>query len=289
MPVNKYLILQSAIGQEEKLADFLKGESLPQIEKGVRYVRLSPDSVPCSVPMLIEKAHASGLDANISSLSPLASYRLFATDMDSTLVKLETLDEIASLSGKGEEVARITEMAMQGKITNYAESLRARVALLKGVDAGIIDRVIAGPIQPNPGASDLIKAVKAEGLKTMLVSGGFTLITDAVKDQFDLDFTFSNEIEIDAHGKLTGAVTGPNGGPIIDGEGKLSCISLTAEKIGCSLEQVITMGDGSNDIPMLRAAGMSVAWHAKEKVRPAAKQALDFAPLSGILPFFSEF
>jgi phosphoserine phosphatase len=288
--VTRYLILQSPIGQEEKLADFLKRESLPPTQKGIRYVRFAAEPIAEVLPQVIDRAHAYGLDANIASaLRPLSSYRLFATDMDSTLVKLETLDEMASASGKGDEVARITEMAMQGKISNYAESLKARVALLKGVDAGIIDQVIAGPIQPNPGAAELIHAVRAAGLKTMLISGGFSLITEAVKKQFNLDLTFSNEIGIDAHGKLTGEVTGPNGGPIIDGEGKLACIRLIAKEVGCSLDQAVAMGDGSNDIPMLQAAGMSVAWHAKEKVRPRAKQALDFAPLSGILPFFAEF
>ena len=173
--------------------------------------------------------------------------------------------------GKGEEVAHITELAMQGKIRNYAESLTARVKLMAGADASIVDRLIDRHIKPNPGAEKLVAAFKAAGIPMLLVSGGFSCVTEVVTH------VISNELEI-VDGKLTGRVTGPFGTPIIDGRGKISYVSAYALQHGIELSELITMGDGSNDIPMLEAAGLSIAWHAK--------QAFDFAPLSGVLALF---
>ncbi len=206
--------------------------------------------------------------------------------MDSTFLNLETLDEMASFVGKGEDVAKITELAMQGKIHNYAESLTARVKLLAGADASIVDRLIDRHIRPNPGAEKLVSALKEAGIPMLLVSGGFSCVTEVVKARYGFTHVISNELEI-IDGKLTGRVTGPFGTPIIDGRGKISYVSAYALQHGIELSQLITMGDGSNDIPMLEAAGLSIAWHAKPKVRPHAKQAFDFAPLSGLLALFS--
>jgi len=215
----------------------------------------------------------------------LKNFKLFATDMDSTFLNLETLDEMASFVGKGEEVAHITELAMQGKIKNYAESLTARVKLMAGADASIVDRLIDRHIKPNPGAEKLVAAFKAAGIPMLLVSGGFSCVTEVVKERYGFTHVISNELEI-VDGKLTGRVTGPFGTPIIDGRGKISYVSAYALQHGIELSELITMGDGSNDIPMLEAAGLSIAWHAKPKVRPHAKQAFDFAPLSGVLALF---
>ena len=174
---------------------------------------------------------------------------------------------------------------MQGKIRNYAESLTARVKLMAGADASIVDRLIDRHIKPNPGAEKLVAAFKAAGIPMLLVSGGFSCVTEVVKERYGFTHVISNELEI-VNGKLTGRVTGPFGTPIIDGRGKISYVSAYALQHGIELSELITMGDGSNDIPMLEAAGLSIAWHAKPKVRPHAKQAFDFAPLSGVLALF---
>lgn len=283
------LILQTQIGQHKRLQKLLTlmGRNEP-IEppcavrlKGVDPVMFETQWRPLLEDMEID---ANWVDSNLK----LKNFRLFATDMDSTWLQLETLDEIAAAAGKGEEVSRITTLAMQGKITNYAESLKARVAMLKGVDADIIFRILSQPILPNPGASDLIGALTWARIPTVLVSGGFSCVTRVIKQRYGFTHVLSNELYFDEHGKLTGEVTGPYGSPIIDGIGKLAYINAYANEYGCTMDEVISMGDGSNDIPMLESSGMSVAWHAKPKVRPHAKQALSFSPLSGLMAFFSD-
>ena len=154
--------------------------------------------------------------------------------MDSTFLNLETLDEMASFVGKGEEVAHITELAMQGKIKNYAESLTARVKLMAGADASIVDRLIIVTSSPNPGAEKLVAAFKAAGIPMLLVSGGFSCVTEVVKERYGFTHVISNELEI-VDGKLTGRVTGPFGTPIIDGRGKISYVSAYALQHGIEL------------------------------------------------------
>ncbi len=280
------LILQTKIGREDILKKFLK---LIRRSGKIQY--------PCSVRLhgvdredyekrFMDKASALQIDSCWTEPDlKLSNFKLFATDMDSTLLDLETLDEMAAFIGKGCEVSKITALTMQGKIRNYAESLTARVKLMAGSDASIVDRLIKSHIKPNPGAESLLAALKSAGIPTILVSGGFSCITNVVKERFGFTHVISNELEI-VDGKLTGRVTGPYGTPIIDGRGKISYVSAYALQHGIDLSDLITMGDGSNDIPMLEAAGMSVAWHAKPKVRPFAKQAFDFAPLSGLLSLF---
>lgn len=284
--MNLDLVLQTQIGHEETLGKFLKliGRKGKIVEPCA--VRLRGIKQEEFEKRYKEKARALKID--VCWVQPglkLNQFKLFATDMDSTFLDLETLDEMASYVGKGEEVARITNLAMQGIIKNYAESLTARVKLMAGSDASIIDRLIRSHIKPNPGAEKLIAALKKAGIPTLLVSGGFTCVTNVVKERYGFTQVISNELEI-VDGKLTGRVTGPFGTPIIDGRGKISYVSAYALMHGIELSELITMGDGSNDIPMLEAAGLSIAWHAKPKVRPHAKQALDFAPLSGLLALF---
>jgi len=215
----------------------------------------------------------------------LADFRLLALDMDSTLINIESLDEIAAYAGRGEEVAAITEAAMRGEIADYRESLRRRVAMLGGADEALLGRVYEERLRLNAGAEELLRACKAAGLKTLLVTGGFTFFTDRMKQRLGFDFTRSNELEV-ADGRLTGRVTGPGGGEIIDAEGKAQAVRDACAQIGCPTDRSIVIGDGANDLKMLRLAGLSVAYRAKPVVAQQAAQSLNFSPLDGVLAWF---
>jgi phosphoserine phosphatase len=215
----------------------------------------------------------------------LADFRLLALDMDSTLINIESLDEIAAYAGKGKEVAAITEAAMRGEIADYRESLRRRVAMLAGADEALLGRVYEQRLRLNAGAEELLRTCKAAGLKTLLVTGGFTFFTDRMKQRLGFDFTRSNELEV-ADGRLTGRVTGPGGGEIIDAEGKAQAVRDACAQIGCPTDRSIVIGDGANDLKMLRLAGLSVAYRAKPVVAQQAAQSLNFSPLDGVLAWF---
>jgi phosphoserine phosphatase len=216
----------------------------------------------------------------------LADFRLLALDMDSTLVNIESLDEVAALAGKGKEVAAITEAAMRGEIADYKESLRRRVAMLAGVDAALLERVYEERLRLNPGAEALIAACKAAGLKTLLVTGGFTFFTDRLRRRLGFDYARANVIEI-AGGKLTGRVTGPDGGEIVDADGKAQALRDACADLGCATDRAIAIGDGANDLKMMKLAGLSVAYRAKPVVREQATYALDYTALDGVLNWFS--
>jgi len=215
----------------------------------------------------------------------LADFRLLALDMDSTLINIESLDEIAAYAGRGEEVAAITEAAMRGEIADYRESLRRRVAMLGGADEALLGRVYEERLRLNAGAEELLRACKAAGLKTLLATGGFTFFTDRMKQRLGFDFTRSNELEV-TDGRLTGRVTGPGGGEIIDAEGKAQAVRDACAQIGCPTDRSIVIGDGANDLKMLRLAGLSVAYRAKPVVAQQAAQSLNFSPLDGVLAWF---
>jgi len=212
----------------------------------------------------------------------LADFRLIAFDMDSTLIAIECVDEIADVAGKKAEVAAITEAAMRGEIADYKESLRRRVALLKGVPAAALQRVYDERLRFNPGAERLVAACKAAGLKTLLVSGGFTFFTDRVRDRLGVDFTRSNVLGI-ADGALTGRMVDQPWGDICDGEEKKKMLLETCKALAISPAQSIAVGDGANDLPMMAAAGLSVAYHAKPRVREAAMVAIDAGGLDRLL------
>jgi phosphoserine phosphatase len=215
------------------------------------------------------------------------NFRVLALDMDSTLVNIETLDEVAALAGKGTEVAAITEAAMRGEIADYAESLRRRVAMLEGAPVALLERVYAEKLRLNPGAETLLAAARAAGWKTLLVTGGFTWFTDQLKTRLGFDAARSNELDI-IDGKLTGRVTGPAGGAIVDAQGKAQAVAELCSTLGCPTQQAIVIGDGANDLAMMRLAGLSVAYRAKPKVRAQAQQALDHSPLDGVLNWFAD-
>ncbi|RMX07109.1 phosphoserine phosphatase SerB [Allofranklinella schreckenbergeri] len=226
---------------------------------------------------------AAGLEINgITPPLSLKDFRLIAFDMDSTLVTSECVDEIADVVGKKAEVAAITEAAMQGVIADYKESLRQRVALLKGVTLEQLEQVYAQRVALTPGAQELVQACQQAGLKTLLVSGGFTFFTDRVKARLGLDFSRSNWLEVEG-GVLTGRMRDQSWGDICDGEEKRRAVLDLASLMGIAPEQVIAVGDGANDIPMMQAVGLSVAFHAKPRVRSVAKVSINQGGLDRLL------
>ena len=212
----------------------------------------------------------------------LSQFKLIAFDMDSTLINIECIDEVADAAGRKAEVAAITEAAMRGEIADYKDSLRQRVALLRGVPASALAEVYEERLRLNPGAQQLVQACQNAGLKTLLVSGGFTYFTDRVRDQLGIDFTRSNVFEID-NGVLTGRMVDQPWGDICDGDEKRRMLLQTCQQLGISPAQSIAMGDGANDLPMMGVAGLSVAYQAKPKVREQAMVAIHAGGLDRLL------
>ncbi len=221
----------------------------------------------------------------------LKNFGLIAFDMDSTLINIECIDEVADAAGRKAEVSAITEAAMRGEITDYKDSLRRRVALLKGVPEGALSEVYQQRLRLNPGAAELVQACKAAGLKVLLVSGGFTYFTDRVRDTLGIDFTRSNVFEIE-NGLLTGRMVDQPWGDICDGEEKRRMVLQTCTQLGITPGQAIAMGDGANDLPMMKACadagGLSVAYHAKSKVREQAMVSIESGGLDRLLEIFAD-
>lgn len=215
----------------------------------------------------------------------LSDFKLIAFDMDSTLINIECVDEIADAVSRKAEVAAITEAAMRGEIADFKDSLRRRVALLKGVTLASMEAVYRERLRLNPGAAELIAQCKAAGMKVLLVSGGFTFFTDRVRDRLAIDFTRSNVLEIEG-GVLTGRMLDQPWGDICDGAEKRRMLLQTCAQMGISPKQAIAMGDGANDLPMMGEAGLSVAYHAKPKVREQAMVAIDSGGLDRLLEVF---
>ena len=212
----------------------------------------------------------------------LSQFKLVAFDMDSTLINIECIDEVADAAGRKAEVAAITEAAMRGEIADYKDSLRQRVALLRGVPASALAEVYEERLRLNPGAQQLVQACQTAGLKTLLVSGGFTYFTDRVRDQLGIDYTRSNVFQIE-NGLLTGRMVHQAWGDICDGEEKRRMLLQTCQDLGISPAQSIAMGDGANDLPMMGVAGLSVAYQAKPKVRDQAMVAINAGGLDRLL------
>ena len=215
----------------------------------------------------------------------LSDFKLIAFDMDSTLINIECIDEIADAAGRKAEVAAITEAAMRGEIADYKDSLRRRVALLKGVTVAHMEEVLNHRLQLNPGAENLVKACQVAGMKVLLVSGGFTFFTDHVKDRLNINWTRSNVLEV-FNGELTGRMVDQDWGDICDGEEKRKMLLQTCTQMGIAPSQAIAMGDGANDLPMMGVAGLSVAYHAKPKVREQAMVAIEDGGLDRLLEVF---
>ncbi len=211
----------------------------------------------------------------------LSHCKVLAMDMDSTLINIECIDEIAGVAGVKDKVSEITEAAMRGEIKDFSESLRRRVALLKDVPAEALEQVYTEKLRLNPGAERLITTAQAAGIKVLLVSGGFTFFTDRLRERLKLDSAHANTLEID-NGVLTGRVLGD----ILDADAKAVYLREFARAHGATKEQIIAMGDGANDLKMLGAAGFPVAYHAKPLVRQQTRYALNVSSLDGVLNWF---
>ncbi len=212
----------------------------------------------------------------------LADFKLIAFDMDSTLINIECVDEIADAAGRKAEVAAITEAAMRGEIADYKDSLRRRVALLEGVPLAALESVYSERLRLNPGAETLVRAAQRAGLKTLLVSGGFTFFTDRIRDLLQLDFTRSNVLGVEGD-RLTGRLVDQAWGDICDGAEKRRMLLETCARIGCTPHDAIAVGDGANDLPMMGEAGLSVAYHAKPRVREQAMVSIESGGLDRLL------
>ena len=223
-------------------------------------------------------AFEAGVDATfIAAGRTLADFGLVAMDMDSTLITIECIDEIADMQGLKPQVAAITEAAMRGEL-DFSESLTRRVALLEGLDAGALQRVYDERLRISMGGEAMLQAVQAAGLKTLLVSGGFTFFTDRLKPRLGLDHTHANVLEV-IDGRLSGRVLGG----IVDAEEKKRTVLRVCAELGIDPAQAIVMGDGANDLRMMGVAGLSVAFRAKPVVREQANVALNFSGLDGLL------
>ena len=210
-----------------------------------------------------------------------ADFRLLAMDMDSTLITIECIDELADFAGKKNEVAAITAAAMRGEI-DWPLSLRQRVALLRGLDESVLQRVFDERLRLTPGAEILLHAAKQAGMVTLLVSGGFTFFTERLQARLGFDAAFANQLEI-VGGKLTGKVIGE----LCDAQAKARHVRETAARIGAARNQIMVIGDGANDLPMMAEAGVSIAFCAKPVVQAQATHAINDAGLDAVLGLFA--
>ena len=278
------LILQGVDGDPARL------ERIAALAAPTSITRLGPHAVRCEkisysqalLPTMEVATQAAQLDATyMMGRRDLSEFKLVAMDMDSTVITIECIDEIADMQGLKPQVAAITEAAMRGEL-DFAASLTQRVALLEGLDASALQRVYDERLALSPGAEKMLAAVQKAGLKTLLVSGGFTFFTERLKQRLGLDYTHANELEI-VDGKLTGKVVGG----IVDAEEKKRTVERVCAELGISPAQAIVMGDGANDLKMMGIAGLSVAFRAKPVVRAQADVALNFVGLDGLLNVLS--
>jgi len=210
----------------------------------------------------------------------LHDFKLLVMDMDSTLITIECIDEIADMQGLKSEVAAITEAAMRGEL-DFAESLQRRVALLKGLDESALARVFEQRLELTLGAHSMVHAMKQAGLRTVLVSGGFTYFTERLEHELELDVSHANRLEV-IDGKLTGRVLGN----IVDAQAKKSTVIEQSAELGVPTSAAIVIGDGANDLAMMSVAGLSIAFRAKPVVQAKAKVALNYSGLDGVLNLF---
>lgn len=204
--------------------------------------------------------------------------RLICFDMDSTLIQTECIDQLAEKAGVGDQVREITERAMRGEI-DFNESFTERVALLKGLDVGVMQE-IAENLPITEGVERMMQVLKRAGYKTAILSGGFTFFGEYLKRKYGFDYVYANELEV-ADGKLTGRYVGE----VVDGKRKAELLRLIAQVENVNIAQTIAVGDGANDLPMLSTAGLGIAFHAKPKVKATARQSISTIGIDGVLYF----
>ena len=275
-----HLIIQGAEIETGDLKALAKASGASGIEQiSATAFRLRNTAAAPDIAMICESAR---LDfAFIPEDRRLADFKLLVMDMDSTLITIETIDELADLAGLKPQVAAITEQAMRGEI-EYNESLQRRVALLKGLDESALRRVYDERLKLSPGAEILLAAAQKHGLKTLLVSGGFTQITELLKPRLGLDYAYSNTLGV-AAGKLTGEVIGR----IVNADAKRDELLRVRDLLGIERGQIIGMGDGANDLKFMAECGVSIAYHAKPIVRGQTTHALNYVGLDGAVNFFN--
>ncbi|PKO35665.1 MAG: phosphoserine phosphatase SerB [Betaproteobacteria bacterium HGW-Betaproteobacteria-7] len=244
-------------------------------------VRLTGASRTAEFEALVPLIEAEKLDwAFVQSGRKLSDFGLICFDMDSTLITIECIDELADFAGKKAEVSAVTEAAMRGEI-DYRESLRRRLALLAGLDARVLARVFGERLLLSLGARELLEGCQAAGLRTAILSGGFTYFTERLRIELGFDFATSNELEISG-GKLTGRVVGD----IVDAAAKAHHLCRLRDELGLRKEQVIAVGDGANDLLMMAESGLSVAFQAKPATRAKADVAISCGGLDSLLNLF---
>src|SRR5699024_10937184 len=285
-PFMSHLILQSpdlVSANIEKIAALVEADGVQHLgtagpTTAVRLLGANPDEQP-AVHALCEQWRMDY--AFLEDIQRLRDCRILAMDMDSTLISIECIDEIADAVGRKAEVAAITEAAMRGEITDFTDSLRRRVALLEGVPESALESVYTERLRLNPSAEKLVAGARRCGLTCLLVSCGFAFFTERLRSRLQLDHVHASTLEV-VNGRLTGQVLGD----IVDGAVKARHLQILAESLDAAPEQIIAVGDGANDLPMLAHAYYSVAYRAKPVVREQARFALNVSPLDGILNWF---
>lgn len=277
-----HLILQSPTLNQatvEKIAAMVCADGVQELGPTAVRVLGADNSVKAEVAAECQRARIDF--AFLEHIQLLRECKILAMDMDSTLINIECIDEIAAAVGRKEQVAAITEAAMRGEITDFAESLIRRVKLLEGVPESALLSVYEQRLQLNPGAQNLVSTAKKHGLHTLLVSGGFTFFTQKLQARLALDETHANTLEV-VDGTLTGRVLGD----IVDAQVKADHVARLAKQLDATPEQIIAVGDGANDLKMMSHAAFSVAYRAKPVVQEQAAYALNVVPLDGILNWF---